>query len=665
MTKPRSVPRRWRLAAALTCAVLTGAAPALQLSSGGTARLDGHAAGTFDTLNSPAGFAGGLAWGPDGTAYTLDGTRLLYRWNAQTGRPLSRQVLTPPASLPDARADYGPRLLLDGFRADGGALTGPFIRVRGYKKGTPYQTAYTLRADGRAVLGNICAPSQQQLVGCAEGYGVTVLPPRKGRATLRLSGREGPVSDITLPAGQVLDVEPSPDGTRVAALRSVEKRAYDRDAVLYLDIATRDGKVLSRQVLGSFGARRDDEPQVRWVDTGRLLTATPRTTSVTYSASGHQVSLWSLSGQGPRWIVGRGELRDAVPSPDGTLFLTVRDGSVPEVHRVSDGAFVRSLGTPVTASVPLPGGSALVALDTGDGQGELRVVRPGGQGRRLGGSGLEGVTGLVVSPDGQFIAVARSESVAVLDRAGRTLHTFALPENVYRTELSFSGEETLFARLEDGGSNGWQSRTWDARTGRLLSQEPNIRPVGTIQLRTEVRQRPGGGSQSRLSVTDKRGRVLWQEGWRSEYRPYFLPSPDGRAVVRGVARRSKVQPEQADLYLYRLDPRTGQADPGLTLRTGDPREVYRGLRLLDYAKDRRHVLLYEASGDGCGAAFYGLRVADLETRREVKLPAGLTTGLARLTGCGYPTPWPTAAFTPEGTGLLVRDGNALNWWRLR
>lgn len=92
--------------------------------------------------------------------------------------------------------------------------------------------------------------------------------------------------------------------------------------------------------------------------------------------------------------------------------------------------------------------------------------------------------------------------------------------------------------------------------------------------------------------------------------------------------------------------------------------MYRGLRLLDYARDRRHVLLDEASGDGCGAAFYGLRVADLETRREVKLPPALTTGLTRLTGCGYPTPWPTAAFTPEGTGLLVRDGNALNWWRL-
>ncbi|MPY68017.1 hypothetical protein F8S09_15265 [Deinococcus sp. SDU3-2] len=663
MTTPRSVPRRWRLAAALTCAVLTGAAPALQRSPGGTARIDGHAAGTFDTLNSPAGFAGGLAWGPDGTAYTLDGTRLLYRWNAQTGRPLSRQVLTLPSSLPGAKADYGPRLLLDGYRADGGALTGPFIRVRGYKKGTPYQTAYTLRADGRAVLGDICASSQKHLVGCSQWYGVTVLPAQKGRATLRLSGREGPVSDITLPAGQVLDVEPSPDGTRVAALRTVEKRDYDPNAALYLDVATRDGKVLSRQVLGSFGVRRDGEPQVRWVDTGRLLTATPRTTSP-YSPSGHQVNLWSLSGQGPRWTVGSGELRDAVPSPDGTLFLTVRDGSVPEVRRVSDGAFVRPLGTPVTASVPLPGGSALVALDTGDGQGELRVVRPGGQGRRLGGPGLEGVTRLVVSPDGQFIAAARSESVAVLDRAGRTLHTFALPENVYWTELGFSGPRTLFARLENGGDD-WQGRTWDAVTGRLLSQEINARPVGTIQLRTEVRQRPDGGSQSRLSVADQRDRVVWQEAWRSESRPYVLPSPDGRAVVRGVARRSKVQPEQADLYLYRLDPRTGQADPGLTLRTGDPEEAYRGLRLLDYAPDRRHVLLFEASGDGCGSAFYGLRLADLETRREVKLPSALTTGLTRLTGCGYPTPWPTAAFTPEGTGLLVRDGNALNWWRLQ
>ncbi|MDL2345046.1 hypothetical protein QOL99_12915 [Deinococcus sp. MIMF12] len=565
--------------------------------------------------------------------------------------------------MPDAKADFGPRLRLEGYRADGGALTGPFIRVQGYKRGTTYQTAYTLRADGRAVLGDLCAASATRVVGCASGSRATVLPAQSGRATVRLEGRGGPVSDLLLPAGRVLDVEPSPDGTRVAVLRTVEQREYDPAAPLYLDVATRDGKVLSRQVLGSFGVRRDGEPQVRWVDEGRLLTATPRTPSLTSSPSGHQVSLWSLSGQGPRWTVGAGELRDAVPSPDGTRFLTVRAGSVPEVRRVSDGAFVRALGAAVTASVPLPGGSALVALDTGNGQGELRAVRPGSQGRRLGGPGLEGVAELAVSPDGTFLAAARPGSIAVLDRAGRSLHTLALPGNLYWTELAFPGAKTLFVRLEDGGVSGGQSRTWDAATGRLLSQEANTRPVGKVWLRAETRRLPSGVFQSRLGATGLSGKTLWQEAWRSGARPSFLPSPDGRAVVRGVARPVQGQSEQADLYLYRLDPRTGQADPGLTLRTGNPKEAYRGLRLLSYAPDRRFVLLGEGAGDGCGGAFYGLRLADLESRREVKLPAGLTSGLTRFFGCGQPVPVPTAAFTPEGKEMLVRDGNEVSWWR--
>ncbi|CAM3932711.1 hypothetical protein [Deinococcus marmoris] len=651
------------LLAALTCTLWPGAACALQPSPDGTARVDGHASGTFDTLSSSAGFAGGLAWGPDGTAYTLDGARVLYRWNVHSGRPVSRTTLSPPASLPDATAAFGPRLRLDGYRADGGALTGPFIRVRGYVKAKSYQTAYTLRADGRAVLGDLCPRAAGRAGGCAGGYSVTVLAPQKGRATLRLEGNKGPSSEITLPAGQVLDVESSPDGTRVAALRSVAKRTYDPAAPLYLDVATRDGKVVSRQVLGSFGVQPQQEPQVRWVDAARVLTAAPRTTSSTSSPSGQSVSLWGLSGQFPRWTVGAGELRDAVPSPDGTLFMTVRRGSVPEVRRVSDGSFMRPLGAAVTASVPLPGGSALVALDTGNGQGELRTLRPGRQGQPLGGPGLEGVSGLALSPDGRFIAAARPGGVAVLDRAGRTLHTLTLPEDAYQLEVSFAGPRTLFARFEDGGGSSWRSRTWDAVTGRVLNQEASTQPAGSLRLRVASRRLPSGEFESRLSVTGPGGGTLWQEAWRADYRPFLLPSPDGRAVVRGVARRIKEQTEQFDLYLYRFDPRTGQADPGLTLRTGDPKEAYRGLRLLDYAPDRRFVLLGEGSGDGCGGAFYGLRLADLEARREVKLSAALTAGLTRFFGCGQPVPQPTAAFTPEGKGLLVRDGNTLNWWR--
>ena len=143
----------------------------------------------------------------------------------------------------------------------------------------------------------------------------------------------------------------------------------------------------------------------------------------------------------------------------------------------------------------------------------------------------------------------------------------------------------------------------------------------------------------------------------------MLSSPDGRAAVRGTPRVIPGQPEAVNLYVYRFDPRTGQASPSLTVRTGDPSEPYRGLNMLDFAADRRHVLLAGVSGDGCGGAFHGLRLADLATRREVPLPDALTTGLTRFFGCGQPVPRPTAAFTTDGQGLLVRDGNTLTWWR--
>lgn len=661
----KPLPRPWLLAATLACASLTGTASALQGAAVGTALIPGHAADTFDTLNSPSGFAGGLAWGPDGTAYTLDGARVLYRWNAQTGQPLSRRVLTPPASLPDAKADFGPRLRLDSFRPQG-ALRGPYIRVSGYQGGQPYTTAFTLTADGRSVIGSLgyggaqAGGRDRTWTRLAQVESVTT----DGRARLVLydssdAQESRPTFRFTLPAGRVLDMEPSPDGTRVAALRSVEKRDYDPNAVLYLDVVTREGRVTSRRVTG-VGIGRTDEPQVRWVNAEQLLTATPVHTPAS-SAEGHRVSLWGLTGQRARWELGTGNLRDAVPSPDGQVFLTVRDGSVPEVRRVSDGVFLRSLGTAVTASAPLSRSRALLALDTGNGQGELGTVAPGGRWQRVGGQGLAGVAALAVSPDERRIATVRLGQVGVLDRSGRTLHILTLPENAYRVEVQFADARTLVARFEDG-SDGWRLMSWDTVTGQVRRDALDAWPVGRLLLRAETRRLPNGVYQSRLGATDPKGQPVWQDAWRAGVRVTFLPSPDGRAVVRGLPRPVQGVASRSDMALQRLDPRTGQAGPELTLRVGDLRDVYRGLRLLDYAADRRFVLLGEGTGDGCGGAFYGLRLADLETRREVKLPAGLTSGLTRFFGCGQPVPIPTAAFTPEGKELLVRDGNALSWW---
>ncbi|QLG13258.1 hypothetical protein HLB42_20185 (plasmid) [Deinococcus sp. D7000] len=654
--------------AALLAAALIGvpaSASALTLAPSSTARIDGHAAGTFATLNDPAGFAGGLAWGPDGSAYTMDGARVLYRWNAQTGQPLSRTVLRPPANLPDARADFGPRLRLEGYRSTG-PTQGPYVTVAGFRDVVPYKTAFTLVADGRAVLGSLGyggrfpagTTRDGQFLAQVDGVG----PDSRAQLTLKDTRGTRPPVQFLLPPGRVLDVEPSPDGAQVAVLRSEEKRRYDPQAQLFLDVGTRDGQITSRQIFVNSNVTPEEEAQVRWIDAGRLLTALPQAVTRTYSASGQSVSLWDLRNPLPRWTVGEGALRDAVPSPDGTQFLTVRGGSVPEVRRTLDGAFVRALGAAVTASAPLPDGSALLALDTGNGQGELRTLRPGESTRRLGGVRLEGVTELAMSPDGTWLAAARPGQVTVLDRAGRTRHTLVLPEDDGLLELRFSGSKTLFARL-NARNSAVRGLSWNAVTGQVLGQVMDALPVGTVWVRAAFRQGPNGTGQSRLSATGPSGQILWQEGWKANSGLEVLSSPDGRAAIRGTPRVILGQPESVNLYVYRFDPRTGQASLGLTLQSGDPSEPYRGINMLDFAADRRHVLLSEASGDGCGGAFHGLRLADLAARQEVPLPEALTTGLTRFFGCGQPVPRPIAAFTADGQGLLVRDGNMLTWWR--
>ncbi|MFD1731386.1 hypothetical protein ACFSC4_10415 [Deinococcus malanensis] len=237
--------------------VASPAASALTLA--GSARIPGHAAGTFGTPGDLGGPAGGLAWAPDGSAYTLDGARVLQHWNVQTGQLLSRQEVRAPSTLPDAVLANGPRLTLGGYRADG-RLHGPFIRAQGHKDGQPYQTAFTLQENGTAVLGDICQSTRAHPAGCsgANGrYAARVERMQDGRATVQAGNRQGRPAQATLPAGQVMDLEPSPDGRFVAVLRLVQKNAgYDPNAQLWLDLINlKDSppRVRSRQLPGRAG----------------------------------------------------------------------------------------------------------------------------------------------------------------------------------------------------------------------------------------------------------------------------------------------------------------------------------------------------------------------------------------------------------------------------
>lgn len=487
------------LALALSPLALAGAGQPPLSPAGGVA-VTGHAAGTFLGFQDVP--VGGLAWGPDGTAYTLDGTRRLYRWDVRTGRPLSSRVLVPPAGLPDAGEHFGPRLTLEGYRTEG-AVRGPYIRVRGHRGAAPYQTALTLTADGRAVLGSFGYSSQagafsrdMRFLGRVEGQAVD------GRARVRFFDRTGPGGQaaLTLPAGRVAALEPAPDGRHVAALRLVRAQGRVWGAAWWLDLwDVNTGRVTSRRVPDRL-ASEAPLAQVHWVDARRLLTATGDEDG-SGGNTHHTLRLWNLDGPGPLWTAGQGEaLQDAVPSPDGGFFLTVRAGSLPEVRRVADGAFVRALGAAVTAWTPLPGGRALLALETGGGAGEVRVVGRDGTSARFGGERLGGVTRLATSPDGRWFALARNtlaaddhlqhSSVSLLDAAGRTLHTWPVAPAVQR--LGFAPDSrTLLARVApDPSTPDWRGVVWAVGAGRSPTA-PAPCPSGTCWCARTGGDRPG------------------------------------------------------------------------------------------------------------------------------------------------------------------------------
>lgn len=698
----------------------------------GAAQVIGHAAGTFGQAGDIGGPVGGVAWGPDGTAYTLDGAQVLYRWNVSTGRSLSRQTVWPPASVPGARDPVnGPRLFLDGTVPEGlpGSASGLLVRVTGVQNARPYRTAFVLTPDGRRVLGDPCPSSEAVPRGCtvlgrgagervqdrievgqtaaptppleltfknpATGETITTRPappPDGSRLVLGALVSQGqgsaesrriPSSTVTLPRGEVLRVVPSPDGSRTAVLRLVLPRPGWGAGAAYVDVVQRKGGKRVSWPLPGITLAEDAAPDLRWVGNSRLLTATALQDSATGGAvgGGQAVALRDAASGRALWkLPATAGLVGAVPSPDGRLWLTVRGGSVPEVRRISDGQFVRALGRAVVAWLPLSGGAAssgraAVALSVGGGAGALSLLDRAGREVPLAGGrarwrfAVPGVPdALAATADAGRFALALPGALYLLDSTGRLRQTLPLP-GLRLGALSFSAGGVLSARANDAALGGERTLAWQlGESGQLRSLPLPALPEGSryslpvfsLLLREDTRRSAvSGPSQSRLSVLNLAGGLRWQEAWGPE--TATVSSPDGQTVLRARGVAIPGQTEVQALKLWLTDARSGQASPPLTL---SPRalNVYRGLGVVDFAPSRRHVLLTEQSGDGCGGMLYGVRLADLRTRQEWSLPAAFGTGLTRFVGCGHPRPVPQVAFAPDGRHLLIRDGNALRWW---
>lgn len=707
--------------------LMLGQTSAQTVTPRGAVQVTGHAAGTFGRAGDIGGPSGGVAWGPNGTAYTLDGARVLYGWNVSTGRSLSRQALWPPASLLGARDPaFGPQLFLDGTQ---GAAAGLLVRVEGFQNALPYRTAFTLTPDGRRVLGDPCPTSDAVPRGCtlvgrltvqdrtqagatapqtppleltykdpATGKTVTTRPEPPPDGARLILGELGsgasriPSSTVTLPRGKVLRVVPSPDGSRTAVLRLVTGNLGAGSGTAYVDVVQRKGGKRVTWALPGTTLAEDAAPDLRWVGNSRLLTATALQDPTTGgSVEGGQVVALrdALTGRA-RWMLpATAGLVGAVPSPDGRLWLTVRGGSVPEVRRITDGQFVRALGRAVVAWVPLAGGAsvggasssgrAAVALNVGGGAGALSLLDRAGREVPLAGGAARWrfavpsvPDALAATSDGGRFALAVPGALYLLDSTGRLRQTLPLP-GLRVSTLSFALGGVLSARANDAALGGERTLVWKLDGAGQLSPlalpplpdgSRYSLPISALLLREDVRRSAQntaqtGPLQSRLSVLNLGGGLRWQEAWGAE--AAALASPDGQTVLRARGVAIPGQAEVGALKLWLADARTGQARPPLTLA---PRalQVYRGLAVADFAPNRRHVLLTEGQGDGCGGALYGVRLADLQIRQEVPLPSAFGTGLTRFFGCGHPRPVPETAFAPDGKHILIRDGNALNWW---
>ena len=631
--------------------------------------IPGHAAGSFGLSENMGPLAGGVAWSADSsTVWTLDTTRELRRWRVSDGTLLRGQRLRPPAALPDKRPDFpNARLTLSGAATASGLP----ITARGYRGSEPVQLTYRLNTgNGQETRQPDCPPSMTGSGACALDGSSRAW----GQDSELQWQRGGRVERLRLPAGLSLkpDSGPpsfslglSPDGGRLALLLLSGKDSsssgkgtlltweWNAGGAAQAPKQTRLGEVLLHP-----GA------QLSWVGERVLLASNVYNTGDNYGSGGSRVGqLLALvtPGKGPVWTLNAGaNLRGAFPSPDGRLFVTVREGSVPEVRRVADGSFVRSLGAAVQDAVPLSGGRTLLAVQDGAGFGRIVQHKPGRLTTLYRGPKVP--EHLAANADGSRIAAVSGDdgrTLRLLDASGRVLREWQARERV--SDLAFSPDGLgLSAALGWGSDDGVQA--WRVADGTAYPL-----PQGTRFPVSQVVIRPENGQKGPL-VAAERGTdtVLWKLPEKASVR-YAVPSPDG-AWLAGTgltpASTEQIPPNQERgtvNRLVRVDARTGKSGPVLNVPVAHPDDPYAGWGIAAF--DGERALLSESSGDGCGASLYGYKLADLASGRTLNTPAQLGSGYARLMGCGHFAPRPEADFAPDGR-LLIRDGNRLDWWTL-
>jgi hypothetical protein len=626
----------------LALALLLGLTSAAAVQRLPSVQIPGHAAGSFGSVNSvDSAPVGGVAWSADSqTIFTLDTTGELKRWKAASGALLASRIQqAPPAAGRWARLTL---LGMQGTQLD--------LRADGFAQDRPVRIRFTVSPTAPALHVNLACPATEQDLQACTPTGQTRARIEEGQLVVQGQG----IRTARLPAGfrpGALALHPS--GTRVAVMGIIPEEPGDlfgRPLMAVWDNGVLQTFALGTVPLDLIGA------QVHWVGR-RLLTALsvrdPQTGGV---LDGQTLGLWGLAGQ-LQWRLPPSQgLRGGWPAPDGAAFVTLRRGSVPEVRRLPDAGVQGALGEAVVAAVPLTGQRALVALLGGQGQGRIaRIDRAG----RHTVSALP-ATLLAVHPDGQQFASSEGQELRLHHPSGTVRRRWAVSGAVQAVAFSPDGQvlSALLGPQQDGRTT---VRAWQLDGTALPLPAGTSFPVGAVRLRRSSDNRgPNQTYREQLTAQDSAGRPLWRSSWQIGGVGTTL-SGDGQSVAAAVQAPGALRdPVPMTFSLWRLS--SGQAGPVLRVppTTTDPNSGW-GLAALNYTG--RVALLQEGSGDACGWALYGYRLADLGRGTLLPAPAALTGGYARSGGCGTERPFLQAAFAPDGP-LMIHDGNRLDWWQV-
>jgi WD40 repeat protein len=377
--------------------------------------------------------------------------------------------------------------------------------------------------------------------------------------------------------------------------------------------------------------------------------------------------------------------QDKICTSDGQFYLEFENYAYPVLREVKTNALIRRFGHSVTAFDVAPNGEYVV---TGSVAGSMRIwnIKTGKEISRFTGDSKR-ISNLVISPNGNVIAtvIIETPEVRLWNLKGTELRRIKLPtlnqlgwDDYNRVDLSFSRDNqilaaTLSGYLSNGLSNALRQfalrlyRTQDGINIPLPPVNQNSRLIFTnnsdvlmqeekLEQETEIR--------SRLSlIRIANGNAVWVGTWRAEYDQSLVFSLDGSIFARS-------------LETFGSEGNLSTGISSITTRTGDgqgwfkvpaySKSLHRGPRPSAIAPDNRTLLIQTTEDDSCGSIFWGIRMYDLQTKRNLPLPKKLADDYRRDLGCyGDVGDSPIFKFSPDGKYLMVWVDNRIDVWGTR